>query len=146
MVPLICVVPRVNSVFVQRIIFQHLPPGHLQIIVSVVTNPCNKLHSSNNQIPCVIFPSVVAYWLLYFPKVLNLAFRNQHPVNPRRCSNACLQREAYCKQLLIAEWWGANCTSGDQHKMNPSASSSHEAQLNHLAVSVGTWHFHPISN
>lgn len=47
-----------HSVCVQHI-SSLFHPGHLQIIVSVVTNPGNKLQPSNNQTPCLVSPSVV---------------------------------------------------------------------------------------
>lgn len=48
-----------STLFVYNIFSSLVPLGHLQIIVSVVTNPYNKLQSSNNQNPCLISPSVV---------------------------------------------------------------------------------------
>lgn len=85
--------------------------GHLRIIVSVVTTSCNMLQSSSNQMPCIISPSVLACCLLYFPKVLNLAFRNQHPVNPgdslMSATWGLLRTAAYCRVVgskLCLRW------------------------------------------
>jgi hypothetical protein len=52
---------------------------------------------------------------LFFLRVLNLAFRNQHPGNPRRQGNMPA-KWGLLQTAAIAEYRLANCASGDQHK------------------------------
>lgn len=76
--------------------------------------------------------------LLFFSKVLNLAFRNQHPVNPRRQCNVPATW-GLLQTAAIAEYWLTNCASGDQHKGAECIVLPNEVQLERVARESIHW-------
>lgn len=107
--------------------------------VSVVTDSCNRLWSLNNQMPCIIPPSVVARCLLYFPQVLNLAFRNQRSVNPRRQPNVVGSMGLIANSCLLQSGGEQIVPQVTNIKGTQCTELSNEAQLKQLALNV-----HPV--
>lgn len=80
--------------------------GHLPTIVFVVTNPCNKLRSSGNQIPCISSPFAFVSCLFISPKVFNLAFTKSMSCKPQETNLVLsatwglLQTAAHCRAVV----------------------------------------------